>query len=306
MEKSTPPSLPRVIAIVGPTASGKTRLAINLARRFNGEIVSADSRQIYRGMNIGTAKPSNDELAAIPHHLIDIKNPDEEYSVADYKKDAIAAMQVIIQKNKLPFLVGGTGLYVNAVIQNLDIPEVKADPQLRARLEKEIKANGLPAVFQKLVALDPDAETLVDAKNPRRVVRALEVALATGKPFTAQRNKNEPTVSALVLGLHPEETVLRERINARAEAMIKNGLVPEVENLLQHYGENRTAFDSIGYREVIEFKKGVITLEEAAVKIKMNTWHYAKRQMTWFKKDPTIHWIENEDPAARAIEDFLQ
>ena len=180
---------PRIVAIMGPTASGKTALAVAVAKRFNGEVVSADSRQVYRGMDIGTAKPSPEEMRAVPHHLIDIKNPDEDYTVAEYKDDALAAISAILHRGRLPVLAGGTGLYLRAVLDNLDIPKAEADPTLRAELEREIQEKGLDAVFKKLLTLDPDAANEVDGRNPRRVVRALEVAITTGEPFTAQRKK---------------------------------------------------------------------------------------------------------------------
>ena len=284
-----------VVAIVGPTASGKTTLAIALAQRFNGEIVSADSRQVYRGMNIGTAKPTEEELRAVPHYCIDIKDPNEDYAVAEYKADAIAAIRGILARKKLPIMVGGTGLYMKAVLENLDIPKIAANPTLRAELEKEIAGKGLDAVFKKLVALDPEAAYIVDPKNPRRVVRALEVAIITGAPFTAQRVKRAPLFHALVIGLNPPLEVLRERINMRVDQMVRDGLVHETEQLIKKYGTDCPAFDAIGYREIINYLHGKTSLEEAAALIKMNTWHYAKRQMTWFKKDKAVRWVEQSE-----------
>ncbi len=296
---------PKVIAVVGPTASGKTAMGIALARAFNGEIVSADSRQIYRGMDIGTAKPNEAERRAIPHHLIDIKGPGEDYSAADYKTDAIAAINDILARRKLPILVGGTGLYVGAVLENLDIPKTRAHPELRAEIEKEIAREGLDAVFKKLVVLDPEAAYIVNPKNPRRVVRALEVARATGEPFTAQRKKNDPLFDALVLGLNPAPESLRERIDRRVDVMVRDGLVDEVAALIKKHGTMPVAFDAIGYREIIAFTNGTLSLDEAIAAIKMNTWHYAKRQITWFKKDKNIHWIENGQEAIATVKKFL-
>lgn len=296
---------PKILAIVGPTASGKTTLAITLAREFNGEVASADSRQIYRGMDIGTAKPTRAELASIPHHLINIKNPDEPYTVADYKTDALFAIEEILRRGKLPIIVGGTGLYVQAVLENLDIPKTVANPELRAKLEKEIEEKGLPALFEKLVALDPEAAYVVDPKNPRRVVRALEVAITTGEPFTAQRKKNEPLFSALVIGLDPALEILRERIDRRIDAMIRNGLVDEVAKLVKKYGADQVAFDAIGYREIIAHLTKDIPLPDAVAAMKMNTWHYAKRQMTWFKKDKNVEWIKTSDQVTAIVQAFL-
>jgi tRNA dimethylallyltransferase len=297
----------KIIAIVGPTASGKTTLAVSLAQKFDGEIVSADSRQIYRGMDIGTAKPTPEECRAVPHHLIDIRNSDEDYSVADYQRDAIAAINDITARGKLPFLVGGTGLYVRAVVENLDIPKTAADPTLRVKIENEIARDGLDAAFKKLIALDPDAAEVVDPKNPRRVVRALEVALATGIPFTAQRKKNAPLFDTLTLGLNPPPEVLRKRINQRIDTMIHDGLVNEVQLLIKKNHINAPAFNAIGYREIIAHldSNGETSLKDAIAAIKLNTWHYAKRQITWFKKNSDMHWVKGEDEAAILIKNFL-
>jgi tRNA dimethylallyltransferase len=296
---------PKVVAIVGPTASGKTTLGIALAKKFGGEIVSADSRQIYRGMDIGTAKPTAVERHTIFHHLIDIKAPNEDYTVADYQRDAIAAINSIIARGKVPLLVGGTGLYVQALLENLDIPKTVADPELRAQIEKDIANVGLGAVFKRLVALDPKAAYVVDPKNPRRVVRALEVALASGVPFTAQRTKRAPLFDALVLGLNPMPEILRERIDRRVDAMMHDGFVHEVATLIKKYGQTPTAFDAIGYREILEYLNGTLSLENAAAAIKMDTWHYAKRQMTWFKKYEPTHWMEDGSAAHDLVERFL-
>lgn len=287
----------RLIAVVGPTASGKTALAIELAERMNGEIVSADSRQIYRGMDIGTAKATAAEQGRARHHLIDIRNPDEEYTVAEYKQDADAAIADITARGKLPILAGGTGLYIDAIVQNLDIPSVKADPALRAKLEAEIAAEGLAAVFEKLITLDPEAAYVVDPANPRRVVRALEVAITTGKPFTSLRKKREPKYDALTIGLYPGPTMLRKRIDRRADAMVRDGVVAEVEGLVKKYGAETQSFDAIGYREIIRSLNGELSLEAAVEEIKKNTWHYARRQMTWFRKNKDVRWAENAEEA---------
>lgn len=299
------PNKPKIITVVGPTASGKTALGIALAKEFEGEIISADSRQIYRGMDIGTAKPSPEEFSAVPHHLINIKSPNEDYTVAEYKTDAIAAINDVLKRGKLPILVGGTGLYIKTVLENLDIPKTQTNPELRAQIEQEIADDGLAAVFKKLVKLDPEAAYVVDPKNPRRVVRALEVAITTGEPFTAQRKKHDPLFDPLVLGINPPAEILRERIDQRVDAMMYDGLVEETAILTKEYGQSPVAFDAIGYREIIAFLNGTLTQSEAAAAIKMNTWHYAKRQMTWFKKDKTIHWIENKREAECIVRIFL-
>ena len=295
----------KLVVILGPTASGKTALAIKLAKKYNGEVVSADSRQIYRGMDIGTAKPSKKEMGAAPHYLIDIKNPDEIYTVAEFKKDAVKKITEILKRNKLPILVGGTGLYIKAVVENLDIPKVEANHLLRKKIEKEIEKKGLNCVFEKLVKLDPEAAYIVDPKNPRRVVRALEITLLTKKPFSQQRKKGKPLFDVLELGISVPNETLRQRINRRADSMIKDGLVDAAKNLLKKYG-NQQAFDAIGYREIIEFLGNKITLDKAIEKIKINTWHFAKRQMTWFKRDKRIKWIKNYKEAEQSIDKFIK
>ena len=301
--------LQKILVIVGPTASGKTAFAIQVAKKIGGEIVSADSRQIYRGMDIGTAKPplvANGYLLmanGIPHHLMDIRNPNEEYSVADFKQDAIKAIRDILKQGKVPIIVGGTGLYVKAVVDNLDIPKIKADQNLRKKLENELKENSLGHLFKKLVELDSEAAYIVDPKNPRRVVRALEVAIATGKPFTAQRKKDRPLFEFLQIGIKAPPEILRERIDKRIDAMVKNGLVEEVRHLYKKYGRVK-AFDAIGYREIIDCFSGKISLEESIRLMKLNTWRYAKRQMTWFRKNKNIKWIEKID--IDQIEDILK
>lgn len=300
------PKKPRIVAMVGPTASGKTALSILIAKRFDGEIVSADSRQVYRGMDVGTAKPTQEEMGSIPHYLIDIKDPDEDYTVAEYKNDAIAAISKILKNGRLPILAGGTGLYVKTVLENLNIPKTKADPELRKKIEKDIEENGLDAVFKQLVELDSEAAYIVDPKNPRRVVRALEVAILTGVPFTAQRKKNEPFFKPLKIGINPPPEVLRERINIRIDQMMNDGLLEEVKMLVTKYGDGQIAFDAIGYREIIDHLNGKLSLEESVAAMKINTWHYAKRQMTWFRKDKEINWIAIKEEAIKLVEQFLK
>ncbi len=298
-------SKPKVLVIVGPTASGKTSLGIQLAREFDGEIISADSRQIYRGLDIGTAKPTKAERKLIPHHLIDIKNPNQPYTVAQYKKACIKAVRDVIARKKLPIIVGGTGLYVKAVVDNLTIPKVKADPLLRKELEKELQNRGLSFLYNELVKLDPEATYIVDSKNPRRVIRALEIALSTKKPFSQTRRQGKSMFNFLQIGIHRPKEKLKDRIDKRMDMMVKRGLIQEIKNLIKKYPPRLIAFEAIGYREVIDYLQGKISLEEAVKLMKQNTWQFARRQMTWFRKDRRIHWLTTPQEAEKLIKAFL-
>ena len=309
---------PKIIAIVGATASGKTALAIQLAKKFGGEIVSADSRQIYRGMDVGTAKPPRDKhfpfsilnsrfsSKGIPHHFINIRDPNEGYTVAEYKRDAVRTIRAIVKRGKVPIIVGGTGLYIQAVTDNLVIPAVKPDPKLRQKLETELKRKGLFLFFRKLVSLDPEAAYIVDPKNPRRIIRALEITLNTRKPFSSQRKRGESLFNVLEIGIRLPKTKLRERIEKRVDAMTNDGLFREVRQLMKEYGTQPAAFDAIGYREAIAYLKGKLSRAEAIAAIKKNTWNYAKRQMTWFRKDKQIYWIRSKKEAVELARVFLE
>lgn len=383
--------LKKLIVILGPTASGKSKWAEILARKFDGEIVSADSRQIYRGMDIGTAKsdgcsrhpeasaasrriPWNEEgprattnnhgIAAslprcpltgsgnigvaprndktIPCYLIDIINPDEEFSLAQYKKLAIKTIKDIQKRGKIPFLVGGTGLYIQAVVDNLKIPVVKADKKLRKKLEKKTNAQ----LLAHLKKLDPQTAKAIDANNKRRLIRALEVCLATGKPFSAQRIKGKPFFDILQIGIKVPREELYQKIDRRVEKMIKIGLVEEVKELVEKYcsvschpeprpaklaevkhpGKLLTflpmardssplgyasrlrmtsALSGIGYQEIIQYLAGQISLNQAKELIKQHTRQYARRQITWFKRDPRIHWVSQCQQAEKLVKEFL-
>ncbi len=297
----------QIIVIVGPTASGKSDLAVKIAKKFNGEIISADSRQIYREMDIGTAKPGKKELAAVKHYLIGIKNPNQDYAAGQYKKDAIRAINKIIKSGKIPILVGGTGLYIDAVVKNLEFPKVKENKKLRVQLEKEISVKGLDFVFNKLVGLDPEAAYIVDPKNPRRVIRALEIALTSGKKFSEQRKTGKPLYNALEIGINFPSELLKRKIAKRTKQMIREGLVEEVKKMVKKYGLDCKAFDAIGYREIIDYLRGKISLTEAVELMNKNTWHYAKRQMTWFKRNKNIHWIfGGRERAFKLVTSFLK
>jgi len=296
----------KLIVILGPTASGKSELAVKLAKKFKGEIVSADSRQVYKGMDIGTAKPTKKERKEILHYLIDIKNPNQIYTVWQYKKEAIKAINKIIKKGKSPFLVGGTGLYLKSVIENLEIPRVKPDWKLRKSLELKIKTRGLKSLYDELIKIDPEAAYIMDSQNPRRIIRALEVAIKTKKPFSQQRKKGKPLYDVLEIGLSLPEEKLKEKIEKRTNKMMKTGLVKEVKNLIKIYDKNLPTFDAIGYREIIDYLNKKVSLAEAIKKIEKNTWHFAKRQMTWFKKDKIIIWLKNQKETEKLIKTFLK
>ncbi len=295
--------LQKVLVIVGPTASGKSALALGAAKKLNGEIVSADSRQVYRGMDIGTAKPDRKTLKSIKHYLTDIKNPDQDYAVGQYKKDALIAINKIIKAGKLPIVVGGTGLYVSAIVENLEFPQVKEDNKLRKKLEQEIKWHGLAVLYSKLIKIDPEAAYIVDPNNPRRVIRAMEIATLTGQPFSAQRKRGKPLFDFIQVGLKLAPEVLRGKIDKRTAAMIRGGLVEEVKMLVKKYSYKPKAFDAIGYREIIDYLKGKITLAKAEEEINKNTWHYARRQMTWSRSKKEIIWFESADSGLRYLVD---
>ena len=298
--------LKKIIVILGPTASGKSDLAIKLAKKFGGEIVSADSRQIYKGLDIGTAKVTKKEREGISHYLINIRKPNQLYSVGQFKKEAIKIIHKIIKKGGIPFLVGGTGLYIKAVVDNLKIPEVKSDLKLRRDLELKIKQKGLKSAFEELIKIDPEAAYIVDPHNPRRIIRALEVAIKTKRPFSELRKKGEPIFEVLQIGLNPGEKSLKGRIEKRINQMIKEGLVKEVKNLIKIYDKKLSTFDAIGYREIIDYLNKKSSLKEAVEKIKRNTWGYARKQMSWFRKDPRIHWMKSKRQSETLIKKFLK
>jgi len=296
----------KLIVILGPTASGKSELGLKLAKKFNGEIISADSRQIYRKMDIGTSKPTKKERKIIKHYLIDIKKPNQLYTVWEYKRNAIEAINQTIKRDKVPFLVGGTGLYIKAIVDNLEIPKVKPDWKLRKSLELKIKTRGLKSLYDELIKIDPEAAYIVDSQNPRRIIRALEIAIKTKKPFSQQRKKGKSLFDSLEIGLSVSEEKLKEKIEKRVAKMVKIDLVKEVKNLIEIYDKNLSTFDAIGYREIIDYLNKKISLAEAIEKIKKNTWHFAKRQMTWFKKDQRIIWVKSQKEAEKLVKEFLE
>lgn len=349
----------QIVVVVGPTASGKTRLGIDLAKRFDGEVISVDSRLVYKGMDIGTAKPEGEWREApiergsirqlfgtrrtflvedVPHWGIDLVEPDEPYSVADFKAYADAKIAEISKRGRLPILVGGTGLWVRAVVDDLNLTETPPNPELRARLE----ARRLDDLFAEYKRLDPDGAEVIDRDNKRRVVRALEVTLATGRPFSAQIRRGTGKYAVLEIGIAVDRDVLNERTNARVDEMVANGLVNEVRRLHDAYGCDTEAMTGIGYRQIcrwLETGMGAegqgprrperedgdspdrarttgrpaargpmpvanISLADAIEEIKKATRAYAKRQMTWFKRDDRIHWIRSSEEAFDLVTRF--
>ncbi len=296
-------SLP-LLVIAGPTASGKTGLALALAERLNGEIVSADSRQIYRGMDIGTAKPTPEERARVPHHLLDIIPPDASYTLAEYQADAQAAIAAIHARGRLPLLVGGTGLYIRAVVDNLAIPEVAPQWELRRELEAQAAREGAAALHARLATLDPAGAARIDPNNLRRVIRALEVCLITGQPFSEQQGARPSPYHLLLLGLTCERTLLYQQADQRVDAMLAAGLVEEVRRLVaEGYDWKLPAMTSLGYGEIGLYLRGESTLEAAVERLKLNTHGYIRRQYTWFRPDTRIQWLDSSAPdlAARAL-----
>jgi len=297
---------PQIIVICGPTGSGKSSLVLKLAKEHSSvEIVSADSRAIYKGMDIGTAKVLPNDNNGIPYHMIDIIDPNQKFTVALFKEQATKIIKKIHQRKRIPFLVGGTGLYISAIVDNLTIPKVEPDEKMRAKIEKEINKKGLDFVWQELLKIDPQAEDFVQKENPRRVIRALEVCLKTGQPFSQLRAKTQPEFDALQIGIKIERTKLYSQINQRTEQMIKNGLVEEVKGLLEKYSPSAPGLATIAYQEIISYVQNKITLQEAIDLIKKNTRHYARRQITWFKKDKRIHWVTTYSQASQLIKNFL-
>ena len=281
-----------LLVLVGQTAVGKTALSLALARQFNGEIVSADSRLFYRGMDIGTAKPSPAEQAAVPHHLIDICDPAETVTLAEYQTRAYATIDQIHQNGRLPILVGGTGQYIRAVVEGWGIPRVPPQPRLRAALAEL----GGETLARWLQTLDPDAAERIDSRNVRRVIRALEVTLVSGQKISVLQQKQPPPYDTLMIGLHREREVLYARIDARIEQMMAVGLLDEVAQLRQAgYGRSVPAMSGIGYRQLLDYLAGEMTLAEAVERIKYETHRFARQQGTWFRlDDPAIVWFDME------------
>lgn len=295
---------PPLVLIIGPTAVGKTEIAIQLAERINGEIVSADSRLFYRGMDIGTAKPSQVEQARVPHHLIDIANPDEILSLAVFQQKAWKAIADIHTRNHLPFLVGGTGQYIRAVTEGWTPPEVKPDERLRSELEKMKDARGIDWLYEKLKTLDPEAAERIDPRNFRRTIRALEVIMSTGKKFSEQRGQSDSPYRPITIGLTRPRPELYARVDARIESMFAHGFLEEVKGLLaKGYSPTLPTLSAIGYRECVAVLEGRIKVEEAKQLIGRATRVFVRRQANWFKEsDPNILWFQVKEGVVVEIE----
>ncbi len=297
---------PSLILIVGPTAVGKTELAIQLAEKMKGEIISADSRLFYRGMDIGTAKPSREELARVPHYLIDIVNPDETLSLAVFQQKAKDIIADIHTRNKLPLLVGGTGQYVRAVKEGWTPPEVTADERLRDVLDELKEDRGLEWLHDKLTQLDPEAAAKIDARNVRRTIRALEVILTTGRKFSDQRGQIDLPYKLITIGLTRSRPELYQRVDERIDAMFANGFVDEVKGLLEKgYSPTLPSMSAIGYRECVSVAKGLLTEDQAKVEMRRVTRVFVRRQANWFKEsDPNIMWFHPNQK--EEIESYLR
>lgn len=305
--------LQKLIVICGPTASGKTSWSLKLAKKYDGEVISADSRQIYKKMDIGTAKEKGDWLnndlrktfyvEGIPHHLMDFLDPGKNFTVAEFRDKAIKYAKMAHYKGRIPFLVGGTGLYIHVVVDNLSIPRIPPNKKLRESLEK--KTNEELMVWLK--KLDPKTAKTVDPNNNRRIIRALEVCMLSGEPFSEQQLKGEPIFDVLQIAIDQPREVLYDRINRRVDEQMKMGLLTEIKNLLkQKYIWELSSMSGIGYRQFKDYFEGNMNLSQAVENLKQANRNYAKRQMTWFRRDPRIHWVKTIEEADDLILKFLE
>lgn len=300
---------PKVIVICGPTASGKTQLSIKLAEQINGEIISADSMQIYKDMDIGTAKPTEEEKNGIKHYLLGFVSPDERYSVAQYKQDAKKAIEQILEKGKTPIIVGGTGLYVDSLIYEIEYNDIEIDGNYRKELENIVEEKGLEELYERALKIDPTAMEKISRNDKKRIMRVLEIYKATGKTKTQQEiesRKKEVEYDYYVFAINWEREALYQRINKRVDIMIEQGLIEEVKNILNKYENFPTAMQGLGYKEVVDYLNGVYTKEEMIEKIKMETRRYAKRQLTWFRKNKQTIWLDGTNDIQNNIDIILE
>ncbi len=304
-----PGKKPKVIVIAGPTASGKTALSIELAKKIEGEIISSDSMQIYQDMNIGTAKVTKEEMQGIKHYLIDFVSPDKRYSVSDFKTDSQNAISDILKKGKIPIVAGGTGLYVDSLIYGIEYPVMELDETYREELMKQAKTpEGLQNLYEQAKKIDEQAISKISPNDKKRIIRILEIYRATGKNKTDQEKisrKNGVKYDFIVFAIDMERQKLYERINLRVDKMVEKGLVEEVKQLKEKYQHFPTAMQGLGYKEVVEYLEQKCTYEEMVEKIKQETRRYAKRQLTWFRKNKQTIWLKAEDGVAKNVEIIL-
>lgn len=301
---------PKVVVIVGPTSSGKTALSIELAKRIGGEIISSDSMQIYKDMNIGTAKVTKEEMQGIKHYLIDFVPPNQRYTVSDFKKDATRAIKEILREAKIPIVVGGTGLYVNSLIYGIEYQDMQFDEEYRNKLMKIAETEeGLNNLWEQAQKIDPESMKKISKKDKKRIVRVLEIYKATGKTKTEQEilsRKKEIEYDFKIFGISMDREQLYERINKRVDIMINQGLEKEVRNLLEKYSEFPTAMQGLGYKEVVEYFNGILTRGEMIDKIKQESRRYAKRQLTWFRRNKEIIWLDANEEMEKNIKTILE
>ena len=304
-------SKPKIICLIGPTASGKTELALKLCKKFQGFVISADSRQIYKGMNIGTAKPhgvnKNDVyyVENIPHYLMNIINPDQEFTLSDWQKKTKDIIHKHANKNskyEIPIIVGGTGLYISSIVNNYQLPSGKINQKTRIKLQKE----NINELLKKLEKLDSDTFAVIDKKNKRRIVRALEYVLTNNKSFLKNTKSGNAPFAILQIGINLTREELHKRIDKRVNKMIAGGLINETEGLLKKYPATLPPLSGIGYQECYYYLNGYLSMDDLKNLIKKNTRHYAKRQLTWFKRDKNIKWVNNYQLAEKLVKEFLE
>jgi len=298
------PKHPPLVALVGQTATGKSALAIKLCQAIGGEIVTADSRQVYRYMDIGTDKPTIEERGGVPHHMIDLMDPDEPYTLALYQSGAYQVIEDIISRGRVPVLAGGTPLYLNAVLEGWTIPRVEPDLALREELEREAEQVGPGVLHDRLNSFDPEAAAKILPSNTRRIVRALEVIALTGQPISGQQNKEPPSYRTLIIGLSAPREQIYARIDARVHREVKDGLVEEVASLHERgYSFDLRSMSGLGYRQIGKYLQGQATLPEAIQRIKWDTHAFARHQGNWFRRMDTAHWLDvsSADPYPEAL-----
>ena len=287
----------KLLVIIGPTAVGKTKLSIELAKRFNGEIISGDSMQVYKGMDIGTAKIKKQEMEGVPHYLLDIKEPDEPFSAAEFQKRANTCIEDIQNRGKLPIIVGGTGLYIQSVIYDYHFSEAPSDPLYREKLEKQVKEEGIEPVFEHLRSVDPESAKRIHPNNVRRVIRALEIFHCTGKTMSEQMNQQptEMKYDTCIIGLTMDRDQLYKRIDQRVDGMVEEGLFDEVQSFYDRGLRDCQSIQAIGYKEIYDYFEDRASIDEAIDSLKQNSRRYAKRQLTWFRNKMDVIWFNMTD-----------